>query len=136
MDLTNDTSLPTMASAKSKRRASHAVPTDNVSLLGESSSKRRKTKTGSIEGGGLKNEVNDQVEGYDLTSIDDDTGLAKALQNQQEAAIKAQREGSGDKPTKLSNLQCIICLETTKNLTATHCGELYDEVLSTLIVNL
>lgn len=53
--------------------------------------------------------------------IDDDAGLSKVLEQQRMATIKAQQE-QANKPVKLSTLQCIICMETMKDLTATHCG--------------
>lgn len=37
------------------------------------------------------------------------------------ATIKAQKE-QASKPVKFSTLQCIICMENMKDLTATHCG--------------
>ena len=37
------------------------------------------------------------------------------------ATIKAQQE-QANKPVKLSTLQCIICMDNMKDLTATHCG--------------
>lgn len=59
----------------------------------------------------------------DLTNVNDDTSLDKVLETQQEKVIKAQREEQGDRPAKLTGLQCIICLETMTNVTATHCGK-------------
>ena len=53
--------------------------------------------------------------------VDDDAGLSKVLEQQRMATIKAQQE-QANKPVKLSTLQCIICMETMKDLTATHCG--------------
>lgn len=53
--------------------------------------------------------------------IDDDAGLSKVLEEQRMATIKAQKE-QASKPLKLSTLQCIICMENMKDLTATHCG--------------
>ena len=56
-----------------------------------------------------------------LQDVDDDRGLSKVLEQQRMATIKAQQE-QANKPVKLSTLQCIICMETMKDLTATHCG--------------
>ena len=56
-----------------------------------------------------------------LQHVDDDRGLSKVLEQQRLATIKAQQE-QANKPVKLSTLQCIICMETMKDLTATHCG--------------
>lgn len=55
--------------------------------------------------------------------VDDDAGLSKVLEQQRMATIKAQQE-QANKPVKLSTLQCIICMENMKDLTATHCGSL------------
>ena len=126
MDLTHDPSPPTMPAGRSKRRASRTQPPDGPSAPAESSSKRRRTGNSFRKAEEANAESNNSIEGFDLTNVDDDTDLAKVLQNQQETAIKAQREELGDKPTRFSGLQCIICLETMKDVTATHCGECPD----------
>ena len=64
---------------------------------------------------------NSQVEEVDLREVDDDNGLSKLLEQQRVAAVKAQQE-QANKPLKLSNLQCIICMEPMTNITVTHCG--------------
>ncbi len=74
----------------------------------------------------MKTEEADPDE-VDLTHVNDDNSLEKVLDSQQQKAIKAQGEEQGDKPVKLAGLQCIICLETMKNITATHCGKLHIE---------
>lgn len=56
-----------------------------------------------------------------LQDVEDETGLSKVLEQQRMATIDAQKE-QANKPVKLSTLQCIICMETMKDLTATHCG--------------
>ena len=53
--------------------------------------------------------------------VDDDAGLSKVLEQQRMATIQAQKE-QASRPVKLSTLQCIICMENMKDLTATHCG--------------
>ena len=123
VDLDDDPSPPAMPSAtRTKRRASRSVPSDGPSA--ESSAKRRKTGSGAKKTESLKKEEVEPPQ-VDLTHVDDDTGLNKVLQTQQEMTIKAQREAQGDQPTKLSSLQCIICLETMTDITATHCGKSY-----------
>lgn len=107
---------------RTKRRASRSLPSDGPSIA-ESSSKRRKTAGRAKGAERLKKEDSDPPE-VDLTHVNDDNSLEKALETQQEKAIKAQREEQGDDPVKLAGLQCIICLETMVNITATHCGEL------------
>ena len=122
VDLTNEASPPTMPpTTRTKRRASRSIPSDAPSTA-ESSNKRRKT---ALRGEGrekMMKEVIDPAE-VDLTQVNDDNSLDKVLETQQEMAIKAQREEQGDKPVRFSGLQCIICLETMTNITATHCGK-------------
>ncbi|KAL6721633.1 hypothetical protein ACLMJK_000737 [Lecanora helva] len=65
-----------------------------------------------------------KVEGIDLTGVDDDNGLLKVLEQQRLASIKSQQE-EASKPVKLSTLQCIICMENMKDITATSCGHLF-----------
>jgi len=107
---------------RTKRRASRSLPSEGPSIA-ESSAKRRKTAGRGKGAEQLKKEDSNPPE-VDLTQVNDDNSLEKALENQQEKAIKAQREEQGDDPVKLEGLQCIICLETMVNITATHCGEL------------
>lgn len=122
VDLTNDPSPPIMPpTTRTKRRASRSLPSEGHSIA-ESSPKRRKTAGRAKGAERLKKEDSDPPE-VDLTHVNDDNSLEKALENQQEKAIKAQREEQGDEPVKLAGLQCIICLETMVNITATHCGE-------------
>ena len=99
----------------------------NSTQTAESSSKRRKTAAGARSERLVKDE---DIEEVDLRDVDDDNELSKALQKQHETAIKAQRKEESDKPLKLSGLQCIICLESMKDITATSCGEEF-EVMET-----
>lgn len=63
-----------------------------------------------------------EVDQVDLREVDDDDGLAKVLEQQRLASIKAQQE-QADKPVTFSTIQCIICMEPMTNVTVTHCGE-------------
>jgi len=73
----------------------------------------------------------------DLTKVDDDAGLHKLQeqrrirhdqhlhrqQEQQKAeSIRALHEQSR-KPLRISDLQCVVCMENMTNITATHCGK-------------
>ena len=75
----------------------------------------------------------------DLTKVDDDIGLHKLqeeqrirhdqqLQKQQEQqqaeSIRALHEQSS-KPIRISDLQCVVCMENMTDITATHCGKLF-----------
>ena len=61
------------------------------------------------------------IEEVDLRDVDSDTDLARVLERQRVATVKAQQE-EADKPTKLANVTCVVCMEEMTNMTATHCG--------------
>ena len=114
VDLTADSSPPTMPPTKRPR----LLPTSSTSRDASSapSNKRRKTEASQSSSRSQK------IEEIDLRDIDDDQGLSRGLEQQRMATIKAQQE-QANKPVKLSTLQCIICMEPMKDLTATHCGK-------------
>ena len=62
------------------------------------------------------------MEEVDLREVDDDDGLSKVLEQQRLLSIKAQQD-LVDKPVNFSSLQCIICMESLTDITATHCGK-------------
>ncbi|KAI4258558.1 MAG: hypothetical protein LQ352_001193 [Teloschistes flavicans] len=83
-----------------------------------------------------------EIPHLDLTTIDDDDAyLSTMLRDQQQAsAVRAQQLqlqqrdlGHGDaaqrakeqEATKLSNVTCIICMESMTDMTVTHCGHLF-----------
>ncbi|KAL8887235.1 MAG: hypothetical protein Q9215_005169 [Flavoplaca cf. flavocitrina] len=67
----------------------------------------------------------EEVEHLDLVDVDDDGELSRVLEQQSAAAIKAQQGPQGDVPTKLSNTQCVICMEPMTDMTVTHCGHIF-----------
>ena len=62
-----------------------------------------------------------EIEAVDLQDIESDTDLARVLEKQRVNTIKAQQDAA-DKPTKLANLTCVVCMEEMTDMTATHCG--------------
>ena len=122
VDLTDDHADSEMPPARNKRGLSRTASSAmSSSRAADGSNKRRKTDGGAEKYAQLKAEDSD-IEEVDLRDVDDDDGLSKAAQKQQEMAIKAQQGAAGDKPLKLSSLQCIICLEHMTDVTATSCG--------------
>ena len=106
----------------SRNQRSHATRPSFSSYSSEAPSnpaKRRKIGNDSSQ----SSKRAQTIEGIDLTGVDDDDGLSKVLEQQRLATIKAQQE-QASKPVKLSSLQCIICMENMKDLTATSCGML------------
>ncbi|KAL8793967.1 MAG: hypothetical protein Q9195_003480 [Heterodermia aff. obscurata] len=127
VDLTDDNPDLDMPPTRDRRRPSRPPPSASASSQEvDRPSKRRKTAANPKQQKSVKKEDSDaEVEEIDLKDVDDDNGLSKALQKQQEMAIKAQRKEESDKPVKLSNLSCIICLESMTDITATRCGHLF-----------
>lgn len=121
VDLTNANSPPNMASGTKRRPTASRSTT--TSVAGGGPNKRRKVTAGvkKESARGVKNE-NLVIEEVDLRDVDDDDGLSKALQKQQESVIKAQRDEECGKPMRLSGLQCVVCLDNIKDMTATQCG--------------
>ncbi len=110
IDLTAES--PTMSPRNGRKRRASATGSNPV--------KRGKTSDNKPGVSHIKDE-NSQVEEVDLRDVDDDNGLAKLLEKQRVAAVKAQQE-QANKPLKLSGVQCIICMEPMTNMTSTHCG--------------
>ncbi|KAL8683845.1 MAG: hypothetical protein Q9186_000188 [Xanthomendoza sp. 1 TL-2023] len=118
VDLTTDPSSPLdMPPVTRKRRSSTADPHIALSTPPSRNNKRPRLNSSDVKNEDVK------VEHLDLVDMDDDGGLSKVLAQQQAAAIKEQQAPHGDVPTKLSNLQCIICMEPMTDMTVTHCGE-------------
>ena len=119
IDLTADSSPPqTMPPTTRKRRASAMATPAPATPPRIRSNKRRKISDVSV-----KDEAETKVEQLDLFDVDDDDGLSQVLEQQQAVAIQEQQKQQGDQPTKLSALQCIICMESMTDMTVTHCGE-------------
>jgi len=136
IDLTADASPPSNSSIPATLRQSTI---DRV----EPTRKRRRLDTGngpSIESllqsppRGLR-----AIDEVDLTKVDDDAGfqklqeeqqtrhdeqLQKQKEQQQAESIRSLHEQS-EKPIRLSDLQCVVCMDNMTNITATYCGHLF-----------
>jgi predicted transcriptional regulator len=64
------------------------------------------------------------VEVLDMVDIDDDQKYNDFKSRQQAGLLKQQNQEKADRPVKLSEFQCIICLDNPTDLTVTHCGSL------------
>ena len=107
VDLTDDSPVmrPSERLAQANYNISDGEPPDGPSA------KRRKTKGG----------VKEEIEEVDLRDVDDDNDLARVLEEQRLATVRAQ-QAEADKPTKLANVTCVVCMDDITNITATHCG--------------
>ncbi|KAI9667340.1 MAG: hypothetical protein M1821_000155 [Bathelium mastoideum] len=92
--------MPT-APRQAPKRKTEATPS-------ESPNKRARTE-----------QISDKsIEEVDLA--EEDTALADTLKKQRQQQVAAQEESR--KPTKLSKLTCVICLDSPTDLTSTSCG--------------
>lgn len=64
----------------------------------------------------------DSIEVVDLQGIEDNEDYETFRAKQQAEAIRKQNEDEANKPVKLAEFQCIICMDNPTNLTVTHCG--------------
>ncbi|KAI9847007.1 MAG: hypothetical protein M1837_003363 [Sclerophora amabilis] len=113
VDLTSTSPLEHMPNptTNKRRRSSLSDPS--------SSEKRRKlSPPGSPTG-----QSPETIEQVDLQDVDDDEDLSALLKKQREEQVKSQQKHD-ERPTRISSIQCIICLEPPKNLTSTNCGML------------
>lgn len=98
-----------------KRTIAHRESTAASASAGPST---KRTKTTPSKEGRKSQENEEPVEAIDLV---EDTPLAEALQKQRAEQVKAQQEPT-EKPVRLSNLSCVICMDRPEDLTATSCG--------------
>ncbi|KAL2002150.1 hypothetical protein VTN02DRAFT_539 [Thermoascus thermophilus] len=68
----------------------------------------------------------ENIESIDLTEVDSDSALSKALAKQREDAVKAQTyPGSGKGRSILTSYKCPVCMDTPVDATTTICGHLF-----------
>lgn len=95
--------------------------------------KRRRgaTPTGVNEGSNSQSMApgDAEVEELDMVEIDNDRKLEDFRKKQQAELISQQNREKADKPVKLTDFQCIICLDSPTDLTVTHCGKFFRFVL-------
>ena len=124
VDLTAEPSSPApVASTMAHRSISSEVLETQPALDEPHNAKRRRLNNGDSKNVMRSGSPVQEIEEVDLRNVDDDRGLFKLLEQQRADAIKSQQEQS-NKPIRLSNLQCVVCMENMTNITATHCGKL------------
>ena len=107
VDLTQES--PFMSQPVRDARSGKRMSRDSAEMPPSSSKKRR------------VDAVEDEIEELDLCDVQSDTDLARVLERQRVATVRAQQE-QADLPTKLANMTCVVCMEEMTNMTATHCG--------------
>lgn len=119
VDLTSDPPSPPRQTRRTGKR-SHRTSAEPAA--GPSSKRIKRNDGVSVDRG--TGTATPQVEIEEIDLSDDKVTLQEALRKQRAEAVKAQ-EKPDEKPLRLSNLQCVICLEQPTDMTATSCGHLY-----------
>lgn len=119
------TSLPRISANPRKRQASSLHDLRHSSASQSHSIKRRVFNLSDRESGSFT-----KIDEADLTEVNDDNSLLEVMEQQKEQqreqqrlkAVKAQQD-LAKQPVTFSTLKCIICMDSMKDITATHCGE-------------
>lgn len=114
VDLTNDPSSPPRPTTSTRKRSRDDSGQDRRSAKRS----RRASNSASPKG-------QPAVEELDLTN-EAPSAEEELLQNQQQAAIAAQQSAADpDRPLRVGQRTCIICMEPYTNATVTACGHIY-----------
>ncbi|GAD95191.1 conserved hypothetical protein [Paecilomyces variotii No. 5] len=71
-------------------------------------------------------EDDSNIESVDLTEVEDESSLSKALAKQRQDAVKAQGPtGDGEGRSVLTAYKCPVCMDTPVDATSTVCGHLF-----------
>jgi len=111
VDLTSSP-VPSVRKLSRKRKADSPVD-------GRRSKTARKNSSSSVEV-----DLNN-VQLVDLSSVDDTSQYEKLRAKEQADLMKQQTLALANKPVKLAEFQCIICMDNPTDLTVTHCGHLF-----------
>ncbi len=112
VDLTDEP--PSPAESQAQRAAKRTLGQAGASTNQASKRTRRDEGAQAQSGADVQH-----IESIDLSG--EDSAIGDALRKQTIDAVRAQAP-STDKPLRLSNLTCVICMDTPTDLTATSCG--------------
>ena len=116
-----------------KRRYVSETPEPSSSTTPATKRRRRSPNTNierEAQHGARPNSVTDSRSGTSATApieiddIDEDNVLNTTLQRQRAEQVASQQQHT-EKPLRLSNLTCVICMDTPTDLTATSCGHVF-----------
>ncbi|KAF2087413.1 hypothetical protein K490DRAFT_65801 [Saccharata proteae CBS 121410] len=105
--------MPPKAGSSKKRKADDAGASRSAKHVKHGASEVTKSKHAT------KRLPDTEIEKIDLAN---DDKIEDVLKKQREEQVKAQAPPA-ENPTKLSNITCVICMDTPKDLTATSCGK-------------
>ncbi|RDW88669.1 hypothetical protein BP6252_00701 [Coleophoma cylindrospora] len=101
------TSSPDMAPSKKRKRTSEATP-------------KRKSSTPQQ----ARKDVA-AADAIDLVDVEDISQYEEMKKKEQAELLKQQQQDEANRPVKLAEFQCIICMDNPTDLTVTHCGHLF-----------
>lgn len=123
VDLTESSPTDMSASSRKRKPASEGNQTPLKRRLGATPTGFDESSNSQSVGSG-----DAKVEELDMVEVDSDPKLEEFRKRQQAELIGQQNREKADKPVKLTDFQCIICLDSPTDLTVTHCGEYYEPV--------
>ncbi|KAF2502384.1 hypothetical protein BU16DRAFT_532745 [Lophium mytilinum] len=122
VDLTHDPTSPSSPPPNPRRAPKRNTTLHSSPELNEGPSTKRQRRNDTTSSR-IPATRDSPIEEIDLVD-DDKTVLQNALQKQRMEQVKAQ-ERPAEKPLKMSNLTCVICMDTPTDITATSCGHLF-----------
>lgn len=121
VDLTESSPGLTMPPSR-KRKAGTSVEGRATKVrLTTSTPRRRATPKISRTTPAQKHDIS-EAEVVDLVDLDPDTKYEDFKKAEQERMIKQQQQEEANRPVKLAEFQCIVCMDNPTDLTVTHCG--------------
>jgi hypothetical protein len=135
--LSNSTMTPTTRHSVKRRYVSDTP--EPSSSTSSTTKRRRRSPNANTEGEAQQSRVgatpnNDNgtssrsgasaIAPIEIEDIDEDSALNTTLQRQRAEQVASQQPHT-EKPLRLSNLTCVICMDTPTDLTATSCGHIF-----------
>jgi hypothetical protein len=128
--LSDSTMAPTTRRGVKRRHVSE-TPEPSSSTASEAKRRRRspngeaeQSRPGAIPDNGNRRSGTSATAPIEIEDIDEDNALNMTLQRQRAEQVASQQQHS-EQPLRLSNLTCVICMDTPTDLTATSCGHLF-----------
>ena len=119
-------SAPGAGGSTNGTRATRAGGSPSNNTISPPPAKRTKTSTSTTKPSASMDDLfgspgkEDEV---DLVGVNDDEDYEKAAKKRKEEEAAKKRKEEQEKPVKLAQQQCVICLDQPDGLTVTHCGK-------------
>ncbi|CAL3969294.1 unnamed protein product [Diplocarpon coronariae] len=123
VDLTTDSSpVVPHTMAPSKKRKAGTPEEGRVSKTTKNSTSKNSRQSSAA---GAKPEKDESVETVDLSGVETKAEAEEVMAQQEAEIIRKQNQEDATRPVKLSEFQCIICMDNPTDLTVTYCGHLF-----------